>query len=155
MTRSVSRPLALALLGLIAMLGGGCASGPSYTTMSEQIGPVAPGQGRIYFYRDGSPFGSAVQPNIRLNGDVVGKSKPGGFFYVDRAPGGYEVSCETETQKSLSMTLTAGETRYVRTRVSFGVVLGHVRPVLEDEEQAMKTLGKSKYTGPPLGGGEE
>ena len=123
----------------------GCASGPKFDTV--EIPSLTSSQGRIYFYRDGSPVGSAVQPMIRLNGQEVGKSTPGGFFYVDTSPGNYEVACSTEAKKSLTFTLDPGQKRYVRTRVSMGLFVGHVTPSLEEEDVALQTLSGCSYTG--------
>ena len=91
--------------------------------------------------------GAAIQPNIRLNDEIVGKSVPGGFFFVDRPPGDYEVRCATEVKRTMTFTLAAGEKRYVRTKVVFGVLAGRVYPILEDEDQALETLTKSSYIG--------
>ena len=140
--------LFFALLVAATVLGG-CASGPKYDTVSHRLPAMSGDEGRIFFYRDGSPFGAAVQPKIWLNDEVVGKSKPGGFFYVDRPAGNYQARCTTEAEKHLTFTLAAGEKLYVRTRVSIGAFVGQVHPLLEDQEEAMKTLGKAKYTGEP------
>ena len=78
------------------------------------------GQGRIYFLRSSSMFGAAVQPEIRLNGQVVGQSKPGGFFYVDRAAGTYSATTATETENAASFKLDSGEIKYLRTSPSMG-----------------------------------
>ena len=48
---------------------------------------LAPGLGRIFFYRSNSAGGAIAQPKIFLNEEVVGVSRPGGFFFVDRPPG--------------------------------------------------------------------
>ena len=130
---------------------GGCAGGPKYSEVVDQFPTLSGGQGRIFFYRDSSPFGSAIQPSIRLNGEAVGKSKPGGFFFVDRGPGSYEANCTTEAEKRLTFTLSVGERKYIRTRVTMGLLVGQVHLRLEDETEAMKTLGKASYTGTPLG----
>ena len=146
MTRTTM--LLLALIVAATVLGG-CASGPKYGEVAHRIPAMSDSEGRIFFYRDGSPFGSGVQPKIRLNDEVVGKSVPGGFFYVDRPAGSYEARCTTEAEKHLTFTLGANEKLYVRTRVTMGVFVGQVHPRLEDEEEAMKTLRKASYTGPP------
>jgi hypothetical protein len=84
----------------------GCATGPKYTEVASSFDALEPGKGRIFIYRPSS-FGAAVQPDVRLNGEVVGKAKPLGFFFVDRAPGEYEIVTSTEVERSLSDTLIA------------------------------------------------
>ena len=140
---------AAALLTLVAACCGCASSGPRHEEMRDSIPAVEPGTGRIYFYRDSSIVGAAVQPEIRLNGEVVGRSIPGGFFYVDRAPGTHEVTTATEVERGLSFTLEAGETRYVKTSVSMGVLVGRVTPELVEPEQAAGELAGLSYTGDP------
>jgi len=91
--------------------------------------------------------GAAIQPDIRLNGQVIGASKPGGFFFVDRPAGNYVASASTETEKTVSFTLQPGETKYIRSSIGFGIVAG--RAVLEPEtpEKAKAELGSLSYTG--------
>lgn len=106
---------------VLATLMSGCASGVKYSEMASSIPTLKADQGRIYFFRSSSMFGAAIQPEIRLNDKVVGKSQPGGFFYVDRPAGQYRAASSTETEKTLSFSLDAGETKYVRTAASFGL----------------------------------
>lgn len=85
---------------LYALLATGSAtSGIQYSEMASFIPVLKKGYGRIYFFRSSSMFGAAMQPDIKLNGEVVGESKPDGFFYVDQAAGKYIASTATETEK--------------------------------------------------------
>ncbi|MFC4278088.1 DUF2846 domain-containing protein [Achromobacter aloeverae] len=131
----------------VALLAGCAASGPKFAEMSSTIPQVKEGQGRVYFFRSSSMLGAAVQPEIRLNDQVVGKSQPGGFFYVDGAKGTYKAAASTETEKTLSFTLDAGETKYVREEVSMGVLVGRIVLTLESAEKALAELAKLHYTG--------
>ena len=90
-----------------------------------------------------------IQPDIHLNDQVVGRSTPGGFFYVDEAAGEYTVLTATEVKRTVTFTLHAGETRYVRTSVSMGLLVGHITPTLDDPETAPKEIETLKYTGKP------
>lgn len=138
----------LLLASATTLLAAGCASGPQHNEMAASIPTLASDQGRVYFFRESSIFGVAIQPDIRLNGQVVGRSTPGGFFYVDEPPGSYTVSTRTEVERTVSLTLHAGETRYVRTTSGMGFLIGHVTPTLEDAESATQTIADLKYTGP-------
>jgi len=140
------RGFILSILLLCTCLGG-CAGGPKFSEIADQIPPLPQGQGRIYFYREGSAFGSAIQPSIMLNDQPIGSSVPGGFFYVDQPPGECVVACSTEAEHRLSLHLDPGDKRYVRTSITFGLFVGQVHPVLEDETDAMKTLASTSYTG--------
>ena len=46
----------------------------------------------------------------------------------------------------MSFALDAGETKYVRTSVSMGLLVGHITPSLETPETAKKEIQDSKYT---------
>ena len=146
MRRRYDRIWLIAFWAAALLLGGCAASGPKHADISGAIDPVDPDMGRIYFYRD-SFLGFAIQPEIRLNGDVVGKSTPGGFFFVDRRPGKYVVSSATEVENSIEFRLEAGQTRYVRTYMSLGVLVGRIQIHLVDPVQAVANLGDLSYTG--------
>lgn len=135
---------------LMAALLTACASGPKMAEVSSSIPPLKPNEGRIYFYRSSSMMGAAIQPSIQLNGKVVGESKPGGSFFVTTAPGPMEVSTSTEVEKKLTFTLEPGQTRYVRTKVGFGVMVGRVYPELVDPAEGQKELADTSYIGAPL-----
>jgi len=133
-----------ALLTLVVSVG--CASGPTHAQLEDQIPPIPRGKGRIFIYRT-SAFGFAVQPPVRLNGTSVGKSVPSGFFFVDRSPGSYEVRCTTEAPEKVTFTLSAGESVYIKTTVTWGMWVGHVNPTLVDPEVGKKDLKRCSYTG--------
>ena len=134
------------LATISAMLLVGCASGPGYQEYAAEMQPVGDGNGRVYMYRK-TALGTAVQPAVRVNGEVVGKAKPKGFFYVDLAPGTYDISASTEAERNLNVTLDAGEEKYVRLEIKMGAFVGHVKPVLVDTSVGMEEIQKMKYTG--------
>ena len=127
----------------------GCASGAKYGEVASTFPAVNPAQGRIYFYRP-SAFGAAVQPDIRLNGEKVGTAKPHGFYFVDRAPGNYEVAAATETEKKLTFTLAPREERYVRLKIQMGLMVGRIVPELVDKAEAESDLKSLSYIAEPL-----
>ncbi|CAE6859444.1 hypothetical protein R75461_07903 [Paraburkholderia nemoris] len=135
------------LASSVALLAAGCASGPQYKEMAGSIPTLTADHGRIYFLRSNSIVGAAIQPQIKLNGTAIGHSKPGGFFYIDEPAGQYTVSTQTETEKTVSFALDAGETKYVRTSVSLGLLVGRVVPSLEEPDSGAKEIEELKYTG--------
>ena len=130
-----------------AVLAGCAATGAKYAEIASTIPAVKADQSRVYFFRASSMVGAAVQPDVRLDGKVVGESKPGGFFYVDTTPGAHVASVATETEKTLSFTLAAGETKYVRQSIGFGVAMGRVVLDLEAAEKARTELADLAHTG--------
>jgi len=140
--------LLLPLLLAFSASAGGCANGPKYTEMT--LPPIPAGQGRIILFRDGFPLGFGIQPNVKLNGQTAGKSVPNNFFFVDRAPGPYKVTCLTEWQHDIDIDLSAQQTLYVQTHIAPGVVVGHVWPELVTPDKAAAVLKDCTYNGPPL-----
>jgi hypothetical protein len=136
-----------ALIGAAVLIAGCAATGIKHEELAKSMPAIKAGEGRIYFMRSDSMFGAAVQPDIKLNGQVVGQSKPGGFFYVDRPAGNYAATSATETEKSLTFALQAGETKYVRSSVQMGVMVGRVVLDLETPEKAKTELAGLSYTG--------
>ncbi|WP_109581464.1 DUF2846 domain-containing protein [Cupriavidus plantarum] len=118
--------------------------------MSAGIPAIRSGEGRVYFYRDGLFFGGALRPDITLNGMTVGASEPGGFFYVDRPAGSYRATTGTETEKSVSFVLAAGETKYLRTYATLGIVVARVVIELVTADDARKDLPSLSYTASPV-----
>ena len=143
---TLAKALGTLALGLLL---AGCATGAKYTEVASTIAPVPPSQGRIYFYRP-SALGAAVQPDIKLNGQKVGTAKPHGFYFVDRAPGDYEVSAATETEKKLTFTLEPQQERFVRLKIQIGVFVGRIVPELVDKAEAVDELKDLSFIAEPL-----
>jgi hypothetical protein len=125
----------------------GCASGPKYSEVAASFPGIKSGEGRIYFYRDANVFGSAIQPDVQLNGEAVGSSIPGGFFFVDRAPGDYEAVLSTEVDRKLTFVLASGEEKYVKMSVTLGVIVYRVFPELVDPDIGRVAIRDLSYTG--------
>jgi hypothetical protein len=114
------------------------------TNWSNPFGPVAPNQSRIVFFREKRFVGSGMEPLIRINGEVVGNSMSGGYFFVDRPPGTYAVACDKRSRgekNEISVTLNAGETKYIRTSFSDWQVF----PAIEDPASAARAIFDCSY----------
>lgn len=85
---------------------------------------------------------------ISLLARVVGRSVPGGFSYVDRPPGKYAVTTATEVENAVTFQLAAGETKYIKTPVTPGILVGHVTPTLDFPEQGQSDISRLRYVGP-------
>lgn len=136
---------AWAVLAFIVMLGGCATSGPKFSEATTR--PAAsPDTARVYIYRT-AVLGAAVQPEVRLDGTVVGRAVPNGYFYVDRPPGACEITTTTEVERKLSLTLEKGQVRYVKLSLGLGFFVGHVYPELIDADIAQKEIQDLRYTG--------
>jgi hypothetical protein len=134
----------LASLGL-AMLLAACATGPTYQEMKSKIPALDAGNGRVFVYRD-STFGAAIQPQVLVNGKVVGVSRANGFFYTDLPAGDYRMSAQTEVERSISFTLAPREVKFVKASISFGIFAGRINFDLVNApagEAAIETLAYS------------
>jgi hypothetical protein len=135
------------LFGVIGLLMMSCAtSGPKYSEMADSTPPLSGENGRVYIYRT-SAFGAAIQPAVELDGKVVGKAVPMGFFHVDCVPGIHRIATSTEVERELTFHIDEGQTRYVRLNVSMGFFVGHVYPDLIEQEKAVSEIGDCHYIG--------
>ncbi len=140
------RAVAIVAIAAALLLSACATSGPKFGEMGATMAAAKPDMGRIYFYRT-ALIGAAVQPEVRLNGEKVGKAVPNGFFYVDRPAGNYQVVTETEVEKKLTFTLEPGQVRYVRLDISMGFFVGRVYGELIDEDKARSEIAGTRYIG--------
>ena len=134
-------------LGVVGLLILSCAtSGPKYSEMADSIPTLSNENGRVYIYRT-SVLGAAIQPAVEMDGKVVGKAVPKGFFYVDCTSGNHRIATSTEVERELTFHIGEGQTRYVRLNVSLGFFVGHVYPDLIEQEEAVSEIGDCHYIG--------
>jgi hypothetical protein len=125
---------------VLCLLITSCASGPKFTDYTNRLPAPTQGEGRIWFYRESRYFGSLLQPDILLNGEKIGKAKPGSFFYIDRPAGNYVVTCETAQINECRVVLAPQSTSYVRFTIAMGVWIGNVVPQEVSPMTALKEL---------------
>jgi hypothetical protein len=140
----------LVALVIVGILAGCAAEGPLHKEVAASIPTVPAGKGRIYFYRADTIFGAAVTSDITLNGRVVGKSERGSFFFVDENPGNCKASASTEVEREVTFTLATGETKYIKSTVSMGALVGRVNLELVSPNDAKTEITELHYTGTPL-----
>jgi Protein of unknown function (DUF2846) len=131
----------------LAVFAVGCASGPKFSAYRSTVSPPAAGDGRIWFYRPSS-FGTAVQPDVKLDSKTVGRAVPHGFFYADTQPGVHEVSASTEWTHKTSLTVTTNVDSYVRLEMMLGLVVGHVIPKEVPEAKATNEMNNLHLAAP-------
>ena len=113
----------------------------------EVTGPraLAAGEGRLCFYRE-TWHALSVQPDVTINGEVVGTAYPNEWFCVDRKPGTYEISTVSEPDHKFSVSLASGQTRYAS--LEFTVtwfLVAHINPELVDNGTGEKGVAGLKY----------
>jgi hypothetical protein len=132
---------------LLMTFASGCASGPRLREVQSTLPVLGKNDARIYFYRT-SYFGAGIQPDVKLNGAVVGEATPGKVWFVDVSPGNYVVQTTTETDKQLTFTTRAQQTRYIRFNMSMGFFVGHVTPELIDPAVGQNEIAECRYLAP-------
>ena len=67
------------------------------STEAKKFEMPSEGMAGIYIYRRDSMYGAAIKKDIWINGDCIGETAPGIFFY-EQVKGGedYEISTESE-----------------------------------------------------------
>jgi hypothetical protein len=140
--------ISLAAIAAMALLTG-CTSvsGTRFAQQEAGMPKLSADQGRVYFYRVDALTGGGMTAPVKLDGIVVGDSLPGGYFYVDAAPGKHEVSAATRVTRKLNFVLEAGETKYLRTRAQFEEKVGRIVPELVSAEEARRELPALNFTG--------
>jgi hypothetical protein len=135
----------LILAGTAALAA--CASGESWTSVSQRVPPPSRGAGRLWVYRAGEPLALAMRPDVLIDGQVAGRAVAGGFFYRDVGPGIHVVTTSSDPDRPLSLPISPGEEKYVRIGVSFGLERGHIVPALADPLQARAEIRSLSYVG--------
>lgn len=135
------------LLGCLLMLSlSACASSNKFTDMKPSLAPQNQEMGRIFFYRPVTS-GSALRPDILVNGKRVGQSVAWEFFHLDQPPGKYEVVTRTNVERKVGFVLEKGQTRYIRFSANMGFLIGYVYGELVDQATALPELKDCKYAG--------
>ncbi len=134
----------------LSLLAGCAATGMKHAELAPLMPKLTAEDGRVYFIRKAAFAGGGVRPDIYLDGQKVGSSQPGGFFYVDTKAGPHEASATTEAKRGLSFSLDAGETKYIRSFPTIGILVGRVNFELVNADEAQKELETLSYTGEPL-----
>jgi hypothetical protein len=137
----------IAVLIAAVVLTGCAASGPKMTELASSMPKLKADQGRVFFYRKSGMMGAGIQPDVQLDGKVVGESKPGGFFYVDTIAGSHEAAASTEVSNKVSFVLASRETKYVRTDPTLGVLVYRIVPTLVGADEAKNDISTLSYTG--------
>lgn len=132
---------------VVALLTGCAATGQSFLSVATGLPPLKGDASRVFFYRTDSMVGAALQPEIRLDNQAVGKSQPGGFFFVDTSAGRHVASSQTENESKLEFDVEPGKTVYIESSISLGVLVGRVQLNLKPEALAVSDLSPLRYTG--------
>lgn len=138
--------LAASLLGLAA-----CAATPDEAGLPldwAALKSPAPDQGRIYFYRPTASLFPLIRPEVIVNGRLVGISRSGEVFYRDAYPGRYEIYLVGEEERTLTLTVAAGETQYVRTSIDLALLGPRLAPEAVEAPDAQREIRDLQLVAP-------
>lgn len=141
--------MAVLWAGLVVCMAGCSATGPRFSEMEKNLPALQENQGRIYFYRP-SLAGAAIQPEVTVNGQVVGKSQPRSFFFIDRAAGNYRASTQTEVEATVDIPLKPRQNAYVEMHIGVGLFVGRPEFQRVAEAEGTAALASLAYGGPAL-----
>lgn len=110
-----------AVIAFLLAASYGCAA-PSPPGGAAVVSPQpAAGQARIWVYREYEPGQSLARPYVRINGQILGISEPGGSFYRDVQPGSYSLTVDStgrDVYQFADVNLAAGQTVFIKVEVS-------------------------------------
>jgi hypothetical protein len=108
--------------------------------------PPAPGEGRIYLYRN-EAVGFGNKPHIFIDGRDTGiRATPGDYYCLNRPAGAYKIATSmSDEDDAVVAHVEAGKSVYVRFVVSADLIFGDVEPVVLDAYQAAREVGYLQY----------
>lgn len=140
---------AVAVLAALPVSSAMASNDQTYAVRHASEPALAPGMGRIYFYRESSLMGVAATATIMIDGQSSGgRSASGDYFYVDVPAGTHQISTETEKTETTPVTVVDGQPVYVRTHVSMGLFIGHVKPEVVDTQTAQTEIADCDWHEP-------
>src|SRR3954447_13459562 len=96
-------------------------SGADYAGMLRKVGPPRAGQARIVVLQEKASGLASCACDLKLDGDVIGRLKPGSYVYADRPAGRHQLLA-TETMfpgdSKRDITMESGRTHFFLARIS-------------------------------------
>jgi hypothetical protein len=139
------------LFCLLLSVNGCMATGQPFSAVQSGFPPLGDDAGRIYFYRStGSVYGVAQHSKILIDGTMVGRSVPGGVFYVDVPEGKHTISLPSQgmaNDNALSVRITGGETIFIKTWVGASGLGGRTNMEVTEPEDARPVIKTLTFTG--------
>ncbi|WP_086981234.1 DUF2846 domain-containing protein [Vibrio aphrogenes] len=138
------------ILCSVLLLGlSGCASVPTVdSTVSDEVKLFeAPKEGHsaIYIYREDSFTGRALKKNVYVDGECLGETAPGVFFYHEvQGNKEHQVSTESEfSENHLTIFTEEGRNYFVNQYMKVGMFVGGANIELVDENEGKAEVLKA------------
>ena len=130
-----------------ALVVTSCATGVSYEAFQSNLGPIPDGHGRVFVYRLSAGEGERVSTAIRASGLPIGRSVQGGFFVADLTAGTHLLTATRNTDRSLAVQVSEGETYFVRAEVDYSPASLRWDLILVPEDVATPEIMRTTNTG--------
>ena len=122
----------LGLLAAVALLV------PCMVSGQETAEPATPvtgdtGAATVIFFREKKMLGAAIRFKVRENGVELCKLGSGSFCTLQVPAGTHLYDVHTEAKDQLTMDVKPGETYYVVSSISMGVIAGHPKLTVTDK----------------------
>lgn len=136
-SKLISAGLAAMLMVPLAAVSQDGATAPAAAPASDA---AAGGAGTVVFFREKKMMGMAVSFKVRENGVELCKLGSGSFCTVQVPVGKHEYVTQTEAKDVLTLEVESGETYYVQTTISMGMMAGHgnMAPSTKEAFEGMK-----------------
>ncbi len=129
----------------LSVLPALAACGSPQGSQNIQIPQPQPGQGLVVLYRPASAVAAVLQMPITLNGNPIGSLANGGILTSSVSPGQYAVQVTAPSidgVSSVSISVAAGETVFVRGETALGWPTGRAKLVLTSPGQASSEISR-------------
>ena len=140
---------AFVALGASTLLLAGCVSNapaPATQAMSSATATtaqLASGKAGLYVYRDG--MATTIDNNITLDGQCLGQSKKGGYFFIELPAGKHKLeTIALFKQNVVDLDMQAGKNYYVRHYLQFHMVASYPSLEVMSEDKARSAVAKLK-----------
>lgn len=112
--------------------------------------PVVPDAASLYIYRD-DPAGALVRVDVKLNGELLGKTATLTYLHRTLAPGKHTIESVSENNAKLEVEAKAGQLIFVRQELTIGLVpmFPGTKLLLMGEEDGKKGVLESRLVRSP------
>lgn len=138
----------LSSFALVAALASATAdAAPLDPAVAAKLGPPADGKAQVVFFRPAKFAGAAMGYIVREGKDELGKLRNGKYFVATVEPGAHTYTVHSEAKDNLNLEVEAGETYFVSSSMSMGLLVGHPNlspSTVEEFQKVMDKLEKAK-----------
>ncbi len=138
----------LSSLALVVALASAAAhAAPLDPAVVDKLGPPVDGKAQVVFFRPAKFAGGGMGYIVREGKEELGKLRNGKYFVASVEPGAHTYTVHSEAKDDLNLEVEAGETYFVSSSISMGLLVGHPNltpSTVEEFQKVMKKLELAK-----------